>query len=134
MMTLGGLTLVIGILVDDATVEIENISRNQKKGKSLRSAILEGAQQVALPAFVSTFCICIVFIPIFFLKGISYYLFIPLAEAVIFAMLASYFWSRTLVPTMAFYLFPKQQRLSLSEDIKKSALSQEWGALILKNY
>ncbi|MBX9742647.1 MAG: efflux RND transporter permease subunit [Chthoniobacterales bacterium] len=107
IMTLGGLALAVGILVDDATVEVENIHRNQHMGKPLRSAILDGAQQIALPAFVSTLCICIVFLPIFFLSGVSRYLFVPLAKAVVFAMLASYFWSRTLVPTMALYLLPE---------------------------
>ncbi|HLB34262.1 MAG: RND transporter [Verrucomicrobia bacterium RIFCSPHIGHO2_12_FULL_41_10] len=108
IMTLGGLALAVGILVDDATVEVENIHRNQKMGKPMREAILDGAQQIALPAFVSTLCICIVFVPMFFLTGVSRYLFVPLAEAVVFAMLASYFWSRTLVPTMALYLLPHE--------------------------
>ena len=107
IMTLGGLALAVGILVDDATVEIENIHRNQHMGKPLLTAILDGAQQIALPAFVSTLCICIVFVPMFFLTGVSRYLFVPLAEAVVFAMIASYFWSRTLVPTMALYLLPE---------------------------
>ena len=104
IMTLGGLALAVGILVDDATVEIENINRQLAMGKETVQAILDGAQQIALPAFVSTLCICIVFIPMFFLSGVSKYLFVPLAEAVIFAMLASYMWSRTIVPTMAKYL------------------------------
>jgi multidrug efflux pump subunit AcrB len=104
IMTLGGLALAVGILVDDATVEIENINRNLALGKETVQAILDGAQQIALPAFVSTLCICIVFIPMFFLSGVAKYLFVPLAEAVIFAMLASYMWSRTIVPTMAMYL------------------------------
>jgi multidrug efflux pump subunit AcrB len=104
IMTLGGLALAVGILVDDATVEIENINRNLAMGKDTLQAILDGAQQIALPAFVSTICICIVFIPMFFLSGVAKYLFVPLAEAVIFAMLASYFWSRTIVPTLAMYL------------------------------
>jgi len=104
IMTLGGLALAVGILVDDATVEIENINRNLAMGKETVQAILDGAQQIAVPAFVSTLCICIVFIPMFFLSGVAKYLFIPLAEAVIFAMLASYMWSRTIVPTMAMYL------------------------------
>ena len=103
-MTLGGLALAVGILVDDATVEIENINRNLAMGKETVQAILDGAQQIAVPAFVSTLCICIVFIPMFFLSGVAKYLFVPLAEAVIFAMLASYMWSRTIVPTMAMYL------------------------------
>lgn len=104
IMTLGGLALAIGILVDDATVEIENIHRNLAQGKAMIRAILDGAQQVAVPAFVSTLCICIVFVPIFFLSGTAKYLFQPLAMAVIFAMLASYFLSRTVVPTMARFL------------------------------
>ena len=103
-MTLGGLALAVGILVDDATVEIENINRNLAQGKETVRAILDGAQQIAIPAFVSTICICIVFVPMFFLTGVAKYLFIPLAEAVVFAMLASYLLSRTLVPTMAMYL------------------------------
>jgi multidrug efflux pump subunit AcrB len=104
IMTLGGLALAVGILVDDATVEIENINRNLAMGKETVQAILDGAQQIAVPAFVSTLCICIVFIPMFFLSGVAKYLFVPLAEAVIFAMLASYMWSRTIVPTLAMYL------------------------------
>jgi multidrug efflux pump subunit AcrB len=102
-MTLGGLALAVGILVDDATVEIENIERNLAQGKELRQAILDGAQQIALPAFVSTLCICIVFVPMFFLTGVAHYLFVPLAEAVVFAMLASYVLSRTLIPTLVMY-------------------------------
>jgi len=103
IMTLGGLALAVGILVDDATVEIENIERNLRMGKALRTAILDGAQQIAVPAFVSTLCICIVFVPMFFLTGVARYLFVPLAEAVVFAMLASYLLSRTLVPTLVVY-------------------------------
>jgi multidrug efflux pump subunit AcrB len=104
IMTLGGLALAVGILVDDATVEIENINRNLAMGKETVQAILDGAQQIAVPAFVSTLCICIVFLPMFFLSGVAKFLFVPLAEAVSFAMLASYGWSRTIVPTMAMYL------------------------------
>jgi len=104
IMTLGGLALAVGILVDDATVEVENINRNLDMGKPVIQAILDGAQQIAVPALVSTLCICIVFLPMFFLGGVARYLFVPLAEAVIFAMLASYLLSRTLVPTMARYL------------------------------
>jgi multidrug efflux pump subunit AcrB len=104
IMTLGGLALAVGILVDDATVEIENINRNIAQGKEIQRAILDGAQQIAVPAFVSTLAICIVFVPMFFLAGVARYLFVPLAEAVVFAMLASYLLSRTLVPTMAKYL------------------------------
>jgi multidrug efflux pump subunit AcrB len=103
IMTLGGLALAVGILVDDATVAIENINWNLEKGLVLKDAILIGAEQIATPAIVATLCICIVFLPMFFLTGISKYLFVPLAESVIFAMLASYFLSRTLLPTMALY-------------------------------
>src|SRR6202007_393555 len=103
IMTLGGLALAVGILVDDATVTIENIDRHLEEGKSLHDGILDGAAQIAIPAFVSTLCICIVFVPIFFLSGTAKFLFAPLAEAVIFAMLASYILSRTLVPTLAMY-------------------------------
>jgi multidrug efflux pump subunit AcrB len=105
IMTLGGLALAVGILVDDATVEIENIHRNLVHIPEVVPAILEGARQIAVPALVSTLCICIVFLPMFLLTGVARYLFIPLAEAVVFAMLASYLLSRTLVPTMAMYLF-----------------------------
>jgi len=104
IMTLGGLALAVGMLVDDATVEIENINRNLAQGKPTEEAILDGAQQIAVPALVSTLCICIVFVPMFFLTGVARYLFVPLAEAVVFAMLASYLLSRTLVPTMAKFL------------------------------
>jgi multidrug efflux pump subunit AcrB len=101
IMTLGGLALAVGILVDDATVTIENINYHLEQGKEVETAILDGAHQIALPALVSTLCICIVFIPMFLLAGIAKFLFIPLAEAVVFAMLASYLLSRTLVPTLA---------------------------------
>jgi multidrug efflux pump subunit AcrB len=104
LMTLGGLALAVGILVDDATVTIENISRHLEEGQALHEGILEGAAQIAVPAMVSTLCICIVFLPMFALGGVAHYLFQPLAEAVIFAMLASYILSRTLVPTLAMYL------------------------------
>ncbi|MBI3666381.1 MAG: efflux RND transporter permease subunit [Acidobacteria bacterium] len=104
VMTLGGMALAVGILVDDATVEIENIHRNLGLGKPIVLAILDGAQQIAVPAFVSTICICIVFVPVIFLTGAARYLFTPLALAVVLAMLASYFLSRTLVPTMVKYL------------------------------
>ncbi|KVN43396.1 efflux RND transporter permease subunit [Burkholderia ubonensis] len=109
LMTLGGLALAVGILVDDATVTIENIERHLHLGSGLHDAILEGAGEIAVPAFVSTLCICIVFVPMFFLTGVARYLFVPLAEAVVFAMLASYVLSRTLVPTMAMLLFRPQQ-------------------------
>ncbi len=108
IMTLGGLALAVGILVDDATVEIENINRNIDQGKEIVQAILDGASQIAVPALVSTLSICIVFVPMFFLTGVARYLFVPLAEAVSFAMLASYLLSRTLVPTMAKYLLQER--------------------------
>jgi CzcA family heavy metal efflux pump len=114
IMTLGGLALAVGILVDDATVEVENINRNLDQGKEIIQAILDGASQIAVPALVSTLSICIVFVPMFFLTGVAKYLFVPLAEAVVFAMLASYLLSRTLVPTMARYLLlerTEEQRL-----------------------
>jgi CzcA family heavy metal efflux pump len=104
IMTLGGLALAVGILVDDATVEIENIERNLAMGKEMRQAILDGAAQIAVPALVSTLSICIVFVPMFFLTGVAKFLFVPLAEAVSFAMLASYLLSRTLIPTLVMYI------------------------------
>ena len=104
IMTLGGLALAVGILVDEATVTIENINWHLEQGKEVRPAILDGAQQIVVPAFVSLLCICIVFIPMFFLQGIPRFLFVPMAEAVIFAMIWSFILSRTLVPTMAMYL------------------------------
>jgi multidrug efflux pump subunit AcrB len=104
IMTLGGLALAVGILVDDATVAIENINRYLELGKELEQSILEGSAQIAVPAFVSTLAICIVFVPMFLLRGVAHYLFVPMAEAVVFAMLASYLLSRTVVPTMAKYL------------------------------
>ncbi|MDE3202297.1 MAG: efflux RND transporter permease subunit [Acidobacteriota bacterium] len=104
IMTLGGLALAVGILVDDATVAIENINRNLEASKELEQSILDGSAQIAVPAFVSTLSICIVFVPMFFLTGVPHYLFVPLAEAVVFAMLASYLLSRTVVPTMAKFL------------------------------
>ena len=115
IMTLGGLALAVGILVDDATVTMENIDRHLAMGKDVPQAILDGAHQIAMPAFVSTLCICIVFVPMFFLTGVAKYLFVPLAEAVVFAMLASYFLSRTLVPTMAKYLLHAHETL---EDVE----------------
>ena len=104
IMTLGGMALAVGILVDDATVAIENINRNLETGKELEQAILDGSAEIATPALVSTLAICIVFVPMFFLSGVAKYLFVPMAEAVVFAMLASYLLSRTLVPTMARFL------------------------------
>jgi len=105
LMTLGGLSLAVGILVDDATVEIENVHRQMATGKALKRAILDGAQEIALPALVSTLCICIVFVPMFFLTGVAKFLFVPLAEAVVFAMLSSYVLSRTLIPTLVQYFY-----------------------------
>lgn len=107
IMTLGGLALAVGILVDDATVTIENIDRHLAEGKEPIDAIRDGAAQIATPAFVSTLCICVVFAPIFLLSGVAKFLFVPLAEAVVFAMLASYVLSRTLVPTLAMYWMKK---------------------------
>jgi len=111
IMTLGGLALAVGILVDDGTVEIENINRNLEQGKAIEQAILDGAAQIAVPALVATISICIVFVPMFFLGGVARYLFVPLAEAVVFAMLASYLLSRTVVPTMARYLLHEHDPL-----------------------
>jgi multidrug efflux pump subunit AcrB len=108
IMTLGGLALAVGILVDDATVTIENINFHLEEGKDVQDAILEGARQIALPALVSTLSICIVFVPMFLLAGIAKYLFVPLAEAVVFAMLASYVLSRTLIPTLASFWLKKK--------------------------
>jgi multidrug efflux pump subunit AcrB len=119
IMTLGGLALAVGILVDDATVEIENINRNLESGKEIEQAILDGAAQIATPALVSTLSICIVFVPMFLLSGVARYLFIPLAEAVVFAMLASYLLSRTVVPTMARYLLKEHDEAEV-ERKKKS--------------
>ena len=104
VMTLGGLALAVGILVDDATVMIENINHHLEQGKTVRHAIIDGASQIVQPAFVSTFSICIVFIPMFFLSGVPRYLFVPMAEAVVFAMIASFVLSQTFVPTMANFL------------------------------
>ncbi len=120
IMTLGGLALAVGILVDDATVEVENINRNLDQGKEIIQAILDGASQIAVPALVSTLSICIVFVPMFFLSGVAKYLFVPLAEAVVFAMLASYLLSRTLVPTMARYLLLEQTEEERKELTEKS--------------
>ena len=105
LMTLGGLALAVGILVDDATVTIENIHRHMALGQPLEDSILKGSQEITLPAFVSALCICIVFVPMFFLTGVARYLFVPLAEAVVFAILASYIISRTLVPTLVMWLY-----------------------------
>src|SRR5207253_5995296 len=107
IMTLGGLALSVGMLVDDATVEVENIHRNHAMGKPLAVAILDGASQIAMPTFVGTLAICIVFFPVVLLSGVAKFLFTPLALAVVFAMLTSYLLSRTLVPTMARLLLPE---------------------------
>jgi CzcA family heavy metal efflux pump len=117
IMTLGGLALAVGILVDDATVTIENIERYLEEGLPLEQAILDGAAQIAVPALVSTLCICIVFLPMFMLGGVARYLFVPLAEAVVFAMIASYVLSRTLVPTLAMYLLKEKDHHSVSRNI-----------------
>ena len=110
IMTLGGLALAVGILVDDATVTIENIDNYLERGEKKRDAILKGASQIAVPAFVSSLCICIVFVPMFALSGVARFLFVPLAESVVFAVMASYFFSRTLVPTLAMYLMKDEHR------------------------
>ncbi len=120
IMTLGGLALAVGILVDDATVEVENINRNLDEGKAMEQAILDAASQIAVPALVATFSICIVFVPMFFLTGVARFLFVPLAEAVVFAMLASYLLSRTIVPTMALYLLKEIDE----EDVEKKNSSR----------
>jgi multidrug efflux pump subunit AcrB len=122
VMTLGGLALAVGILVDDATVEIENVHRNMGlKGKTLVRAILDGAQQIAIPAFVSTLCICIVFVPVLMLSGAAKYLFTPLAMAVVFAMLTSYLLTRTVVPTLVHFLLPVEMPLYQEGDQKAEA-------------
>jgi len=130
LMTLGGLSLAVGILVDDATVEIENVHRQMAMGKPLITAILDGAEEIALPAFVSTLCICIVFVPMFFLTGVARFLFVPLAEAVVFAMLASYFLSRTLIPTLVMYFYRNSPYTGHAEgeDHADEAPPQGWSA------
>src|ERR1700760_251955 len=118
IMTLGGLALAVGILVDDATVTIENIERHFELGADLHTGILDGAAEIATPALVSTLCICIVFLPMFVLQGVAKFLFVPLAEAVIFAMIASYILSRTLVPTLAMFLLkPHDEQAKISNSI-----------------
>src|SRR5712672_866907 len=117
LMTLGGLALAVGILVDDATVTIENIERHMGLGEKLEDAILKGAGEIALPALVSTFCICIVFIPMFFLSGVAHYLFVPFAEAVVFAVIASYVLSRTLVPTLVMWFERHNQKSEKDEHV-----------------
>ncbi|PTX99592.1 RND transporter [Verrucomicrobia bacterium LW23] len=130
IMTLGGLALAVGILVDDTTVEIENIHRNMAMGKTLVQAILEGAHQVAGPAFVATLCICIVFVPIFFLGGVAYFLFAPMATAVIFAVMASYFLSRTVVPTMVYYFYHGREEMMHHDDTGSSPAPRGYFAWI----
>ena len=126
VMTLGGLALAVGILVDDATVEIENTHRNMAEKKPLVRAILDSAQQVAAPAFVSTLSICIVFLPVVLLTGAAKYLFTPLAMAVAFAMLASYFLSRTLLPTMMHFMLPSEINLYTDEEASKREEKENW--------
>src|SRR5467141_4992858 len=135
IMTLGGLALAVGILVDDATVTIENIERYLEEGSELHDGILDGAAQIAVPALVSTLCICIVFMPMFLLSGVARYLFVPLAEAVVFAMLASYILSRTLVPTLAMYLLKAKQhdRASSRNPLVRFQLAFERGFERLRN-
>jgi multidrug efflux pump subunit AcrB len=113
IMTLGGLALAVGILVDNATVTIENIERHLEEGKVLKDAILVGAEQIGTPLLVSTLCICVVFLPMFFLGGVAHYLFVPLAEAVVFAMVASFIVSRTLVATLAMYLLKAKEHAAI---------------------
>src|SRR6202035_3309825 len=115
IMTLGGLALAVGILVDDATVTIENINWHLEQGKEIETAILDGARQIVVPATVSLMCISIAFVPMFGLGGVAGYLFRPLAEAVVFALIASYVLSRTLVPTLANYLLRKQTLEALAD-------------------
>lgn len=124
IMTLGGLALAVGILVDDATVTIENIERYLHLGHDLETAILEGAGEIAIPTLVATLCICIVFVPMFFLTGVARYLFVPLAEAVMFAMIASYILSRTLVPTLVMMFMRKSHGAGHTEAQGKPSLLQ----------
>jgi CzcA family heavy metal efflux pump len=124
IMTLGGLALAVGILVDEATVTIENINWHLEQGKDVRTAILDGAAQIATPAFVSLLCICIVFIPMFALKGVAGFLFVPMAESVVFAMIASFILSRTLVPTMAMFLLKPHAHLAHGENATPPPVSR----------
>ena len=125
IMTLGGLALAVGILVDDATVTIENINYHLEQGKPVEQSILDGANQIVTPAFVSLLCICIVFVPMFFLTGVARFLFVPMAEAVMFAMIWSFILSRTLVPTMAKYLLQPH----VHHEGGAAAVAQSAGAL-----
>ena len=128
VMTLGGLALAVGILVDDATVEIENTHRNMAMRKPLVRAVLDGAQQIAAPAFVSTLAICIVFVPVLLLTGAAKYLFTPLAMAVVFAMMASYFLSRTLIPTMVHYMLRSEVKLYVRGEHAEGGTGLIWSA------
>ena len=134
VMTLGGLALAVGILVDDATVTIENINWHLEQGKGVMEAILDGAAQIVTPAFVSLLCICIVFVPMFYLPGVSGFLFVPLALSVIFAMIASFILSRTLVPTMAMYLLkphvPKADRGPQDHAPRPGRMARLWSPLV----
>ena len=133
-MTLGGLALAVGILVDDATVEIENTHRNLAMEKPLVQAVLDGAMQIAAPAFVSTLSICIVFVPVLLLTGAARYLFTPLAGAVVFAMMASYLLSRTLIPTMVHYMLKPEVKLyARAGTAKRKAAGLFWRVHYLFN-
>jgi len=127
LMTLGGLALAVGILVDDATVTIENVERHLQLGEKLEDGILKGAGEIALPAMVSTLCICIVFVPMFLLGGVARYLFVPLAEAVVFAVLASYLLSRTLVPTLVMY-FERNVKRGRQDDPSNTSTNSKKGS------
>ena len=133
VMTLGGLALAVGILVDDATVEIENTHRNMAMRKPLVRAVLDGAQQIAAPAFVSTLSICIVFVPVLLLTGAAKYLFTPLAMAVVFAMMASYFLSRTLIPTMVHYMLRSEVKLYARGEHEEGGTGVIWKAHYMFN-
>ena len=122
VMTLGGLALAVGILVDDATVTIENINWHLEQGKDIENAIMDGARQIVIPATVSLLCICVVFVPMFGLGGVAGYLFRPMAEAVVFALVASYVLSRTLVNTLARYLLAGQALHGHSENAPRRAI------------
>jgi multidrug efflux pump subunit AcrB len=125
VMTLGGLALAVGILVDDATVTIENINYHLELGKKIEPAIMDGARQIVVPAFVSLLCICIVFVPMFQLGGVAGYLFVPMAEAVVFALIGSFILSRTLVPTLANYLLTEHQALDHDTALEHSGSRSE---------
>ncbi|WP_299696335.1 efflux RND transporter permease subunit [Hydrocarboniphaga sp.] len=128
IMTLGGLALAVGILVDDATVTIENINRFLEEGADVKTAILEGSQQITVPALVSTLSICIVFVPMFMLSGVARYLFVPLAEAVVFAMIASFLLSRTLVPTLSMYWLHEHKPLEPGQESRRNVFQRFQGA------